>query len=368
MGMQYRNGVFSIVEENNCPQYEKGMIFSVVGGAMKLPAGKPACLNLTREVTNIVAEGNTNSTISVARKKNRFDCGGCDGMIRFEFKKEKEFQTSQMRLLAALERKDKSDQIMRRTSILRGLDVFKTLAEEDLLNLAELVEVREYPSGFPIIHKGDPGMHIYVIYTGQVDVLDDAGRVKAKLGSGQIFGETSILSGDPVSSTVRTCQTCQIVQLSYKNFRHIMPQFPALQEFIYKLLVQRLAQASPQRTEEVVSGLAGKIEEISPVELSQMINSNQKTGVLRIESASGSKAALFFSNGELIHAEVDGITGENAFYACLRIKDGIFKFTSDLAASLQNKERIGDFMALILEGMKQFDDESDDEGEAEEED
>jgi CRP-like cAMP-binding protein len=362
MGLRYRNGVFFIVEENNCPQYEKGMIFSVVDGSMKLPAAKPACLNLVREVMAIVAEGSTSTTIGVARKKSRFDCGGCNGMIRFEFKKEKEFQTSQMRLLAVLERKDKGDQIMRRASILRGLDVFKTLAEEDLLNLTELVEVREYSSGFPVVRQGEPAMHLYIVYTGQVEVLGDAGRAKAQLGPGGIFGETSILSGEPVANTVRTRESCQIVQLSYKNFRHIMPQFPVLQEFIYKLLVQRISQASPQRAEEVVSGLAGKVEEISPVELSQMINSNRKTGVLRIESAHGSKAALFFDDGELVHAEVGEITGQNAFYACLRIKDGIFKFTSGLAASRQGKERLGDFMALILEGMKQLDDEAGDDG------
>jgi len=362
MGLRYRNRVFSVIEENNCPQYERGMIFSVVDGAMKLPVGRLACLNLAREVTAIVAAENTATTMSAVRKKSRFDCGGCDGMIRFEFKKEKEFQTGQMRLLAALDRKDRNSQIMRRAHMLRGVAVFKTLAEEDLQNLAELVEVREYPSGFSIIHKGQPAMHLYIVYAGRVEALDDAGGAKAKFGPGEIFGETSILSGGWVTNTVRALDPCQIVQLSYKNFRHIMPQFPALQEFVYKLLLRRIAQASPQRAEEVVSGLAGKVEEISPVELCQMINSNQKTGVLRIEPASGPAAELFFDNGELVHAKVGEITGENAFYMCLRIKDGIFKFTSGLAAPLQGKERIGDFMALILEGMKQFDDESGDDG------
>ena len=355
--MRYRNGVFSVVEENNCPQYEKGMIFSVVDGAMKLPSGKPACLNLAREVTAVVFESDS-SVIGVSRKKSRFDCGGCDGIIRFEFKKEKNFQTSQMRLLATLERKDRSDQVMRYANMLRRLTFFKTLMEEDLLNLAELVEMHEYPSGFPIIRQGEPGLHLYIIFTGRVEVLDDAGLVKAELGPGEMFGESSIMSGEPVANTVRACEACQMVQLSYKNFRHIMHQFPALQEFIYKILVQRLSGASRQRTVEVVSGLTGKVAEISPVELSQMINSNQKTGVLRIESASGSKAALFFNNGELIHAEMDGMTGENAFYQSLRIKDGAFQFISGLTAAQQRKEIIGGFMALILEGMKQLDDEA----------
>ncbi|MDR3088326.1 MAG: DUF4388 domain-containing protein [Desulfobulbaceae bacterium] len=364
MGLRYKNGVFSVAEENNCPQYEKGMVFSVVDGALKLPAGKPTCLNLAREVTEIVSETETASALGVSRRKTRFDCGGCDGVIRFEFKQEKNFQTAQMRLLAALERKGKSDQIMRYTNILRNLDIFKTLGEEDMLNLAELIEVREYPWGFPIIAKGEPGMHLFIIYSGRVEVLDDAGLAKGELGPGEMFGETSILSGEPITNTVRTCETCQMVQLSYKNFRHIMHQFPALQEFIYKLMVQRIAEASRQRAAEVVSGLTGQVSEISPVELSQMINSNQKTGVLRIKSASGSQAALFFNDGELIHAEIDGMTGENAFYQCLRIKDGAFKFTSGLTASQQTKKIIGGFMALILEGMKQLDDET---GEDEEE-
>ena len=357
MAIQYRNGVFSVVEENNCPHYEKGMIFSVVDGAMKLPAGKPACLSLAREVTAIVSEIDT-VMIGIARKRTRFDCGGCGGVIRFEFKKEKDFQTAQMRLLAALERKDKRDQIMRHANMLRSLAVFKTLAEEDLLNLAELVETHEYPLGFSIIRQGEPGLHLYIIFSGRVEMLDNAGVAKVELGPGEMFGESSIMSGEPAANTVRTCETCQMVQLSYKNFRDIMHQFPVLQEFIYKLLAQRLASASRQRAAEVVSGLTGKVEDISPIELSQMINSNQKTGVLRIQSASGSKAALFFNDGELIHAETDGSTGENAFYQCLRIKDGTFQFTSGLPSSQQGKEIIGGFMALILEGMKQLDDES----------
>ena len=358
MALRYKNGVFSVVEENNCPLYEKGMIFSVVDGAMKLPAGKPACLNLAREVTAVISEGDNISVLGVSRKKNRFECGGCNGVIRFEFKKEKSFQTTQMRLLAALERKDKSAQIMRYANMLRGLSLFKTLQEEDLINLAELVEVREYPWGFPIIHKGDAGLYLHIIFSGRVELLDDAGLAKVELGPGEMFGESSIMSGEPVADTVRAVENCQIVQLNYKNFRHIMHQFPALQEFIYKLLLQRLGEASRQRAAEVVSGLAGKLAEISPVELTQMINSNQKTGVLRIESENGSKAALFFNDGELIHAEIDGMTGENAFYQCLRIKDGVFQFTSGLTASQQTKKIIGGFMALILEGMKQLDDES----------
>jgi len=365
MATGYKNGVFSVVEENNCRRYEKGMVFSVIDGALKLPAGKPACLNLVREVTVVVSEEHAASATGVLRKKTRFNCGGCDdGVIRFEFKKEKTFQTTQMRLLATLERKDKSDRIMRCANMLRGLSVFKALLEEDLLNLAELVEVREYPWGFPIARKGEPGLHLYIVFSGCVEVLDDAGLAKAELGPGEMFGESSIMSGEPVANTVRACKTCQLVQLSYKNFRHIMHQFPVLQEFIYKLLVRRLAEASRQRAADVVSGLTGKVAEISPVELSQMINSNQKTGVLRIESESGSKAALFFNDGELIHAEIDGMTGENAFYQCLRIKDGAFQFTSGLTASQQTKKIIGGFMALILEGLKQLDD--DESGEDEE--
>ena len=42
-------------------------------------------------------------------------------------------------------------------------------------------------------------------------------------------------------------------------------------------------QEASQRAEELASGMVGQIADIPVVELCQMINSNQKTGVLKLE-------------------------------------------------------------------------------------
>ena len=102
-------------------------------------------------------------------------------------------------------------------------------------------------------------------------------------------------------------------------------RFPALQVFFYKLLVGRITTINQQRAEELSSGMVGQFADIPPVELLQMINSNQKTGALMLE-AGKSKGQLLFNEGELVYAIFNGKDAQEAFYDVLALKDGRFKF------------------------------------------
>ena len=102
MSLKFRNGIFLVTEESNCPLYNTGEELAVQEGILKLPAGKPTCLNLAREVVAVASEHESFEKLDHGEvKKTKFDCGGCIGLIRFEFKKEKGYQTLQMKLLAA---------------------------------------------------------------------------------------------------------------------------------------------------------------------------------------------------------------------------------------------------------------------------
>ena len=74
-----------------------------------------------------------------------------------------------------------------------------------------------------------------------------------------------------------------------------------------------------KRAEELASGMVGQLSDISPVELCQMINSNQKTGKLNLESEE-KRAKILFNEGELVHAEIDGLSGKEAFYKILTVR------------------------------------------------
>jgi CRP-like cAMP-binding protein len=355
--MQFRNGVFIITEEKHCPLYNVGEELHVDEGILKLPAAKSTCLTLTKDLIELASEDVAYERyLQGSRKKSKFECGGCTGIIRFEFKKEKEFATIQMKLLAAAERREKLKSIARFAGLLRTIEIFQPLSDDDLLDLATLLKLEDYNWGFPILQKGDPASNLFIIINGRVEVMDEDGVTLAEMGRGDVFGEMSLLSGDWVTTTIMAMEPCKIASLSQKNFRHVLNRFPALQVFFYKLLVSRIITINLQRAEELASGMVGQLADIPPLELYQMINSNQKTGHLKLEVGQ-KKASLLFNEGELVYATYNGKEGREAFYDTLAIKVGRFKFVHGLSLREMELGVIGGFMGMLMEGMKRIDDE-----------
>ncbi len=355
--MQFRNGVFIISEERHCPLYNVGEELTVEAGMLKLPAAKPTCLTLTNDLIKLASEDVAfERYLQGSRKRTKFECGGCTGVICFEFKKEKEFSTIQMKLLAASDRRDKLKSVSHFAGLLRTIEIFKPLIEDDLLDLATLLELEEYQRGFPILKKGDPASNLFIIISGRVEVMDEEGVTLADMGRGDVFGEMSLLSGDNVTTTIMAMEPCQVAALSQKNFQHVLNRFPVLQVFFYKLLVGRITTINYQRAEELSSGMVGQFADIPPLELCQMINANQKTGRLKLEVAD-QKGYLLFGEGELVSAVFNGKKGKEAFYDALAITDGRFKFIQGLGMKEMELDVVGGFMGMLMEGMKRIDDE-----------
>ncbi len=264
-----------------------------------------------------------------------------------------------MKLLAAAERREILKSNLDFADLLRTIAIFEPLSNDDLLDLATLLKLEEFQWGFPILQKGDPPSHLFIIISGRVEVVDEDGVTLAELKRGDVFGEMSLLSGDSVITTILAMEPSRIATLSQKNFRHVLNRFPALQVFLYKLLVARITSINMQRAEELSSGMVGQLADIPPLELCQMINSNQKTGRLKLE-VRDKKANLFFNEGELVSATFGGKEGKEAFYDTLAVTDGRFKFVKGLTPVEMELDVLGGFMGMLMEGMKRIDDEDED--------
>ncbi|MDR3629825.1 MAG: cyclic nucleotide-binding domain-containing protein [Desulfocapsaceae bacterium] len=354
--MEFRKGVFIITEESHCPLYNVGEELVVDEISLKFPEGKPTCLILAHDIFMIASEGQAFEKFSKGEvQRAKFECGGCSGIIRFEFKKEKEFATLQMKLLALTDRKDKIKRVTEFAGLLRTIDLFKTLTDDDLLDLAALLVLERYEWGFPIAQKGDPGTNLFIIVSGRVEVVDEDGVTLAEMRDGDVFGEMSLLTGDKVTATIVAAEPCKIAKMSQKNFRHILNRFPTLQVFFYKLLVSRITAINLKRAEELSSGMVGQLSDIPPVELCQMINSLQKSGRLAIDT-NETKAFLLFYEGEVLQAFYNEFDGKEAFYKIMAMTRGRFKFVQGLTAAEKKRDVIGGFMAMLMEGMRRIDD------------
>ena len=349
-----KDAIFIVTEERVCPIYNVGDEFKVEGMKLSVPEAKPVCLKLVQNIIESVSEQSSYEKFTPQGiQKSKFDCGGCDGLIRFEFKKEKGFATLQMKLLAVAEQRERMKHMDRFFDVLRQLEIFEPLDDDGLRDISAMLQLKEYGDNKVILKKGDPGTDLYIILAGMVGVVSDDGRTLSRMGSGEIFGEMSLLSGEPVTTTIHTRAKTKLASLSSKNFKHILNKFPVLQVFFYKMLVER-AQINTLRDGNISSGMSGELSEINMVDLFQLINSSQKTGNVEFDLDDG-KAFVLFHEGELIQARYNTSVGKEAFFTMLTRRSGRFTYTSGISEEAKRLDIIDGFMGLIMEGLRRID-------------
>lgn len=74
-----------------------------------------------------------------------------------------------------------------------------------------------------------------------------------------------------------------------------------------------------------MSNLRGSLESISLTDVAQLLHVNRKTGMLQVNSGKDS-GVLYFSSGEIIHAETKSARGELAAFEILEWVSGQFEF------------------------------------------
>src|SRR4051794_20894999 len=92
------------------------------------------------------------------------------------------------------------------SDFLRGFAPFDALELPLFERVAAAARESEYPGGSTILTQGgDPASSVWVIRQGSVELTDE-GRVIDLLGGAEMFGHRSMLTGEPVSLTVRAVE------------------------------------------------------------------------------------------------------------------------------------------------------------------
>jgi glucose-6-phosphate 1-dehydrogenase len=94
-------------------------------------------------------------------------------------------------------------------------------------------------AGDMLIRKGDLGQEMYVLVRGQVDVLDDHGKVLTTLRDGACFGELALLIHSPRTASVRARTGCDLLALDAAAFSRILHDHPHFAESVLKVARER---------------------------------------------------------------------------------------------------------------------------------
>ena len=242
-------------------------------------------------------------------------------------------------------------------SKLQSMPIFKPLPEVSLEKIIPLLQLQQISTGTDIIQQGEVGEFLYVITKGEVSVLRQGGQIReeviANLPEGECFGEMSLISGEPISATIRAKTPVTLLKISKNDFDQLVRDNPSLSIYFTKLLTQRLQMTSTRMAETLDKGMLGSIETFSIPELVQTLTLNGRTGILVI-SSKGGEAKISFERGFIYQVTLGDFLGEQAFYQLLSWREGQFQFQS--AETLSIKRQVQkDTMHLLMEGLRRLD-------------
>lgn len=340
--MNFPEAFFKIIKESNCPLYDLGDKFKLSKNALIFPDEKATCPILVGDVMEILVKfAGMEKIPAKSGARDQFNCSGCEGLIRIEY-----FLTQE----AIKQHELNVDSI---AGLLKNFSIFQALTEDSVKDLVPFIKLKRFPKEATVIKKGDPGKHLFVIVSGRVEVLDEGIRI-ASLGKGEVFGEMSLLSGDPIVATVRVLETATVLFLDGRYFEKVLNRHPSVQTYLARSLAKRLARTNMIKFEESASGLVGKLSDMPPKELFNTLNINYKSGILQLQLYRGEAMAVF-RDGQLVDARYDDKSGKNAVFAILKENKGRFKFNQGLPTKYVEAVTLGDFQWLMLEAAKKID-------------
>lgn len=130
---------------------------------------------------------------------------------------------------------------------LSKLQIFFGLSPDEFRTLLQLVDTLDFPSGNRIVQAGQDGHCLYVILEGRVRISVDSpqGEIElALLGTGDFFGEISLVDDGPRSAHATALESCTLLRITRMTLGVLAGLQPAaaiqILGAIGRALVQRL--------------------------------------------------------------------------------------------------------------------------------
>jgi len=132
-------------------------------------------------------------------------------------------------------------------ALLSGVPLLSDLDPTELQKLAERTRHARFRPGQTIFAVGTPGNALYVIVRGEVEVVhpSESGEVElARLGPGEFFGVTALLTDTTRSATARAFVDLEVLVVGKEDFRQAMSAAPGMSTRLLGALSTRLRDST----------------------------------------------------------------------------------------------------------------------------
>ncbi len=140
-------------------------------------------------------------------------------------------------------------------ALLRQVPIFTNLKLKELAEVEKIMHRRKYKKSEPIIRMGDPGLGMYIIAKGSVDIIEEnekgGSKTLANLEDGCFFGDLALLDESPRSASAIATEECNIIGFFRPDFLDLLDRKPKLGIKVLLSLAKTIGERL-RRTDEML--------------------------------------------------------------------------------------------------------------------
>ncbi len=143
---------------------------------------------------------------------------------------------------------------------LSQVEILRVLTDRELALLAEQAQLRVFGPGETVVQQGEDGSSLFVSMRGRLQVMV-GGDLVGEINPGDIFGEMSLLTGEPRQATVLAAEEVWLVEITHDEMEQIIRANPTIMEVLSSILVSREEKNAESRQLQAEKGIKVKKEE-----------------------------------------------------------------------------------------------------------
>jgi pilus assembly protein CpaE len=142
------------------------------------------------------------------------------------------------------------------------MDIFEELEDQQLQDIAGLLEEQRVPADTVLFREGDVGDSMLIVTAGRIRLTstDPSGRerVLAVFGDGEFFGEMGVLTGEPRTGNAVAEVDSGVLVLPKSEFDRFLSEHPTVMRSMLKVIAQRQMAANARLVEDDDEGASTK--------------------------------------------------------------------------------------------------------------
>ena len=127
-------------------------------------------------------------------------------------------------------------------TVLAKIPIFSDLSSKELRAVERILHRRTYRESEVLFREGDPGVGMYIIETGRINItIGKENRLLAVLSNGEFFGEIALLSEIPRTATATAVIDTKILGFFQPDLFGLLETNPRMGNKILHRLAQMIA-------------------------------------------------------------------------------------------------------------------------------